>query len=141
MILFYDIDDQRILQSDWTIQLKVVVFRPYIPLASNSMQKKNRCQLIVSRDIDNQRILQADWTRDITGHTQPKVVASDAISLDDLLLGKNLRYRLIPFTDIHDKRIPQSDWLRVFQTIPELPDFPRTCGFCGIIKNIVIHHF
>ena len=37
-----------------------------------------RCGLILFGDIDDQRILQLDWWKVKTGHTQPKVVISDA---------------------------------------------------------------
>ena len=36
-------------------------------------------RLAPSRDIDDQKILQSDCVRGTTGHSQPKVVVSDAI--------------------------------------------------------------
>ena len=52
--------------------------------------------LIPSSDIVNQRILQSDCTTGKPGHTQQKVVVSDATFLDDNLNARNLRYQLIP---------------------------------------------
>ena len=43
-----------------------------------SMQIMLRYYLIPPRDIVDQRILQSVWMGGIPGHTQPKVVASDA---------------------------------------------------------------
>ena len=77
-----DIDDQRILQYDWTrhttghIQPKVVVSNPSFSWWLSPC-KKTRYQLISSRYIDDQRILQSDWMRGTTGHTQPKVKVLD----------------------------------------------------------------
>ena len=42
------------------------------------LTKKHYDGFIFSKDIDDQRILQSDWKRNTTGHTQPKVVVSDA---------------------------------------------------------------
>ena len=42
---------------------------------TNFMQKK---KLIFLRGIVDKKILQSDWARRLTGHTQPKVVVSDA---------------------------------------------------------------
>ena len=44
----------------------------------NNFIKKKKYQLILCRDIHNQRILQSDWIRGTPGHTQQKVVVSDA---------------------------------------------------------------
>ena len=81
LTLSQDINDQRMLQFDWTrgttghLQPKEVVKDAnfswwVIPC------KKVRYQLILSQDIVDQRILQSDWTWDTTGHTQPKSVVS-----------------------------------------------------------------
>ena len=63
LIFSKNIDDQRILKSDWTrgttghIQQKVVV----TDATFLSMAKNLRDQFIPSRDIDDQTILQPDW--------------------------------------------------------------------------------
>ena len=39
---------------------------------------RQRHQLIPSRDIDDQRILEFNWTKGTLGHTQSRMVVSDA---------------------------------------------------------------
>ena len=41
----------------------------------------------------------------------------------------------------HSQLHLQSNWLSPFEDITEEPDFSQTSGFCGIIKNTVMHHF
>ena len=81
LILCRDIDDQRMLQSDWmrgTIahtQTKVLV--PGATFFDDYLDPKNlRYRLIPSRDINDQRILQSGWMEGTNGHTQPKVTVS-----------------------------------------------------------------
>ena len=68
-------------------------------------------QLIPSGDIDDQVLLQSDWTRGTTGHTQPKIVVSDATFLWWSLSPrkKNVSHWFIPSRDIDDQRILQFD--------------------------------
>ena len=75
---FYrDINDQRILQSDWTrdtashTQPKVVFSDATFPCWLTPCKKKKKIHhLIFSRDIDDQRFLQSDGTSCTAGHTQ-----------------------------------------------------------------------
>ena len=70
LILSKDIDDQKILQSDWTrgttghTQPKEVV-----PDAPDLHAKNLRDFWISSRNTDDQKILQSDWTGGTTGQT------------------------------------------------------------------------
>ena len=53
-----------------------------LPSHDNYLHAKNlRDCWISSRYINDQRILLSDWTSGTTGHTQPKVVVSDATFL------------------------------------------------------------
>ena len=50
-----------------------------LPFLVNHFHVKNlRYRLIPSTAIDDQRILQSDWTKVTNGHTQSKVLVSDA---------------------------------------------------------------
>ena len=60
------------------IQPKRVVLDATFPLKANSMHKKTKKSIILSRETDNQRILQSVWTRRKPSHTQPRLVVSDA---------------------------------------------------------------
>ena len=62
---------------------------------TNSMQKKQRHQIIFSRDFVNRRILESDWTRGKPGYIQPKWQAQMLPSLDHHLPVKNLRCQFI----------------------------------------------
>ena len=76
-ILSRVIDNQRILQSDWTrgtpghTQPKVVVLDATFSLGISPCQK-TKISLDSSRDIDDQRILQFDWKRGLTGRKLTK---------------------------------------------------------------------
>ena len=60
---------------------KCASLRCYFPLMIISTQKNLRDRSIPFRNIDDQTILQSDWTRGTSGHTQPKVVVSEATFL------------------------------------------------------------
>ena len=107
-----------------------------LPSLDHYLHVKNiRDRSIRSRNIDDQKILQSELKRGTTGHTQPKVVISDAAFPWWLTSCKKLRYHLIPCRDIDnddnfaknlhtknlrdcripsrdtdDQRILQSDW-------------------------------
>ena len=85
LISFRDIDDQNILQFDWSRgrssldQPKVVVSdAAFLWWVTPCKKKKLRYHSFLSRDFDDQRILQSEWTRGITGHFQPKEKVPDA---------------------------------------------------------------
>ena len=68
-------------------------------------------QLISSRVIDDQWILWSNWTTGTTGHSQPKVLASDDTFIWWLTPCKRkLRYPLSLSRDINNRRILQFDW-------------------------------
>ena len=117
MIPSWDINDQRILESDWTrgttgnTQLKLVVSDPFF-LWWLSPSKKN----IVS--IDSMQIYW--WSKNSATclndtHNWPNPNRSGSLILPSIagyLQEKNLWYSLIPSRDIDDQRILQSDWTR-----------------------------
>ena len=81
------INDQKVLQSDWTrgktshTQPKLLVSNATFPwwlFPCNVKITIWRHHLILSRDIDEQRILQSDWIRSTLCHSLYKVVVSDA---------------------------------------------------------------
>ena len=78
MILFKEIVDQRILQSNLTRSLtdhtqhKNGSLKCYLPLMTHCMHKKLRYNLILSQDIDNQRIVQSDCMKAKPGNIQSK---------------------------------------------------------------------
>ena len=86
MVPSRDTDYQRILQFDWPrsipCQHTIIVILLSTTVPHDHLYVRTLIyQLILSRDIDDQRILQSDWMWDISGHTQPKVVVSDAAFL------------------------------------------------------------
>ena len=108
MIPSRDIDDKRILISDWTrdtpgqTQPRVVVEAIFTWYLSPSKK-----WLVLSCDIVDQRILQFDWTRDTTNHNQPNVVVSDAWWQTSCKKNKILTLS----RKIYDPWILQSDWI------------------------------
>ena len=100
-----DIDYQRVLQSYWRrgtfSKPTKKILTQMLPAFGDYHHAKNlKDYWISSRDIDDQKFL-----GDLTGHTQQKVVVSDATFLWWLSLCKSLRYRLILSRDIDDQRI------------------------------------
>ena len=57
-----DIDDQRIMKSDWTRSTNAHN-QPKVVASSATNAKNLRDRLSPSREIDHQRILQSDWLR------------------------------------------------------------------------------
>ena len=54
---------------------------------------------------------------------------------------KNYQNRSSGSWDIQIWKIEQSDWPRAFRTIFGELEFSQTCGFCRIVKNIILNDF
>ena len=67
-----DIDDQRLLQSDWT-RGTTGYTQPKMIVRDATFALLFFC-LIPARHIDDQRILQSDWLREFSGKTQEPLV-------------------------------------------------------------------